>query len=144
MNSILNLVKNPVLVEQDHETAIFRIYENRIFHVIVKKGQLVTMDIVNKGYEFIDAFGGGEFYNIFEFSSFADVDPEVRVWAASPLNNNYTIVDAIVINSFPQKILADFYIRYNKPVKPTRIFNSVEKAGNWINEIIERRDLKAG
>lgn len=144
MTNSLDHKKHTILVYQDNEEAIFRIYEGRIFHVTVKKGVLVKMDIVYKGYQFLDDFGGGEFYNIFEFSSFADVDPEVREWAASPLNNNYTIVDAIVINSFPQKILADFYIRYNKPVKPTKIFNSLEKAGNWINEFKEQEVSKAG
>jgi len=144
MNAVLDLSNNSILFEEEHSTAIFRIYENRIFHVTVKKGELVTMDIVYKGYQFLDAFGGGEFFNIFEFSSFSDVDPEVRVWAASPLNNNYTIVDAIVINSLPQKILADFYIRYNKPVKPTRIFNLVDRALNWIKDFRENNERKAG
>lgn len=97
------------------------------------------MDVVREGYIFLDENGGGLFFNVYEFHSFSDVDPEVREWAASPSNNTYTIIDAIVINSLSQKILADFYISFNKPVRPTRVFKSVEKAFDWVEEMIDNR-----
>lgn len=128
-----NLHKSKLIVEKDIGSSIFRLYENKIYHVIVKKNEKVTMEFVQKGYDFLDEHGGGPFYNIYEFHSFSDVDPEVREWAASPTNNSYTRIDAIVISNFPQKILADFYIRINKPVKPTRIFYSLEKAFDWVH-----------
>lgn len=124
-----------VLAEKDIGSAIFKIYEGGIYHVEIKRGQKVTMDFVMQGYQFLDEFGGGQYYNIYEFSSFSDVEPEVRDWAASPTNNSYTLVDAIVISSFPQKILADFYVRFNKPFKPTKIFTSVHSACEWIRSI---------
>ena len=133
-----NLHKSKLIVEKDIGSSIFRLYENKIYHVIVKKNEKVTMEFVQKGYDFLDEHGGGPFYNIYEFHSFSDVDPEVREWAASPTNNSYTKIDAIVISNFPQKILADFYVRINKPVKPTRIFNSLEKAFDWVHSEMDR------
>ena len=133
-----NLHKSKLIAEKDIGSTIFRLYENKIYHVIVKKNEKVTMEFVQKGYDFLDEHGGGPFYNIYEFHSFSDVDPEVREWAASPTNNNYTEIDAIVISNFPQKILADFYVRINKPVKPRRIFNSLEKAFDWVHSEIDR------
>ncbi len=118
--------------------AIFRLYDNRIYHVIVKKGEKATMDVVREGYLFLDRNGGGQFYNIYQFESFSDVDPEVREWSASPTNNSYTLIDAIVFNSFPQKIIADFYVAINRPVKPTKSFKSLEGAYNWVIEMIEK------
>lgn len=133
-----NLHKSKLIVEKDIGSSIFRLYENKIYHVIVKKNEKVTMEFVQKGYDFLDEHGGGPFYNIYEFHSFSDVDPEVRECAASPTNNSYTKIDAIVISNFPQKILADFYVRYNKPVKPARIFNSLEKAFDWVHSEMDR------
>lgn len=133
-----NLHKSKLIVEKEIGSSIFRLYENKIYHVIVKKNEKVTMEFVQKGYDFLDEHGGGPFYNIYEFHSFSDVDPEVREWAASPTNNSYTRIDAIVISNFPQKILADFYVRINKPVKPTRIFNSLEKAFDWVHSEMDR------
>lgn len=109
----------------------FSIYGNRIFHVQIPKFEKVSVDIIDHGYEFVEANGGGRFYNIFEFDSFAEVDPEIRSWAADPEGNNYTYTDAIVIKSFPQKILADFYLTFNKPISPTKVFTSIEKAIDW-------------
>lgn len=134
-----NVIKSPLVSEKDIGSTIFRLYENRVYHVIIKKGEKVTMDVVREGYIFLDENGGGLFFNVYEFHSFSDVDPEVREWAASPSNNTYTIIDAIVINSLSQKILADFYISFNKPVRPTRVFKSVEKAFDWVEEMIDNR-----
>ena len=128
-----NIYIGKLLSEKNTVSSIFRLYENKIYHVTIKKGEKVSMDFVKEGYSFLDEHGGGQYYNIYEFDSFSDVDPEVREWAASASNNSYTIIDAIVIKSFPQKILADFYVRFNKPVKPTRIFFSLEKAVEWVH-----------
>lgn len=118
--------------EVDIGSILYRLYEDRIFHAIVKEGEKVTMEMVQKGYDFLDKNGGGVFYNIYEFRSFADIEPEVRNWSAQKSGNLYTHIDAIVINNFAQKILTDFYLKFNKPIKPTKIFFSVEKALEWV------------
>ena len=94
----------------------------------------IGREITEIGYSFLNENGGGKFYNIFEFYSFADVDPEVREWAADTSGNHYTICDAIVIRNLAQKIMTDFYLKINKPKMPTKIFYSSQKAFDWINE----------
>ncbi len=123
--------------ESENDSIIYRLYENNIFHVIVKEGEKVTMEMVNEGYAFLENYGSGRFYNIYEFKSFADVDPDVREWSSSEIDVKYTVVDAIVINSIGQKILADFYLKINKPKQPTKIFTSLDKAIEWVNFKIE-------
>lgn len=125
------------IAERDLEDVSFYIFENRIFYAVIKKGKMVTMDIIKLGYDFLDENGGGTFYNVYQFESFADANPEVRTWASNETGNHYTIVDAIVISSFAQKILADFYMKFNRPVKPTRIFTNLKSAVSWVNECIE-------
>jgi hypothetical protein len=124
-----------LIAEKDVDRAIFRLYEEGIYHVEVKKGQLITMDFIHAGYQFLDDNGGGRYYNIYEFGSFSDVDPKVREWMAAPPIRSYTIADAIVINSLPLKMLADFYLKFDKPVNPTRVFNSRDRALDWILEL---------
>ena len=89
------------------------------------------MSIVANGYAFLVEHGGGTFKNIYHFDYFSDVDPQIREWASDESGNLYTISDAIVIESFAQKILTDFYVRVNRPIKPTKIFYSLEKAIAW-------------
>lgn len=121
-----------LIEEQDIGSVIYRLYEGRIFHAIIKKGEKITLEMTEKGYDFLNRNGGGRFYNIYEFASFAEMDPEVREWCANTSGNNYTFVDAIVISNFAQKLVADFYLKFNKPPMPTKIFKSREKALEWI------------
>lgn len=129
---------NLALVDElDIGPVLFRLYENRIFHAVIKKGEKITMEMTTKGYEFLDRNGSGRFYNLYEFESFAEMDPEVRTWAAETSGNNYTYVDALIISNVAQKIIANFYIKFNKPKMPTKIFHSTDKALEWILSIIE-------
>lgn len=129
------LLDLPLLDETDIGSMIYRLYEGRIFHAIVKEGEKVTMEMTIKGYEFLDKHGSGRFFNIYEFKSFADVEPDVRNWAAKGTEQPYTFVDAIVIANSAQKILADFYVRFNKPKNPTKVFRNSKQALDWINKI---------
>lgn len=128
---IKKLFNAELVAENRVNNVVFHLYSNRIFHVSVPQLEKIGIDIIQAGYKFLDEQGGGQFHNIYQFSSFADIEPEIRDWAADPEGNQYTITDAIVIDSMSQKIIADFYMKFNRPVKPTKIFYSLEKAIEW-------------
>lgn len=109
----------------------YRLFKNRIYHVIVPESYDVDMKMVNVGYQFLKENGGGQFFNIFQFKSFSNIKPEMREWAADESGNSNTYSDAILIKSLPQKIIADFYLKINRPKKPTKIFYSLDKALEW-------------
>jgi hypothetical protein len=39
---------------------------------------------------------------------------------------------AVLVNNLPTRMLANFFINVNKPVIPTRTFQSIEKATTWL------------
>jgi hypothetical protein len=131
-NRDLQLIK---IAEFDAGPLVFKLYEGQIFHAIIKYGERVGLEDIGPGYDFIEQHGGGKFYNIFEFSSFSDLEPEIRDWSADPSGNKYTLADAIVVTNLGQKMMADFYVRFNKPPKPTKVFSSFEKAVQWIQSL---------
>lgn len=51
-------------------------------------------------------------------------------------NNPFSKADAFVIKSMAQKILANFYIKINKPERPTKFFNNKDEAINWLKPFI--------
>ena len=51
-------------------------------------------------------------------------------------NNPYSKADAFVIRSMAQKILANFYIKINKPERPTKFFNDKNEAINWLKPFL--------
>jgi hypothetical protein len=77
--------------------------------------------------------GGKASLNLVVLKDFLNTTPEARVYAASEESNKYTIADAFVIQSQALKIVANFYLKFNKPTRPTRIFNTEESAIEWLN-----------
>ncbi|MDF2449327.1 MAG: hypothetical protein K0R26_1831 [Bacteroidota bacterium] len=51
--------------------------------------------------------------------------------------NPYSSADAFVLKSMSQKILANFYLKINKPERPTKFFNDSETALTWLKKFIE-------
>ncbi|HRD38427.1 MAG TPA: hypothetical protein PLC65_07335 [Bacteroidia bacterium] len=58
-----------------------------------------------------------------------------RDFAASPEAVEYTLAEAYVVNNLPQKIIANFYINFHKPLVPTKIFNNTEAAILWLKSL---------
>lgn len=44
----------------------------------------------------------------------------------------YSKADAFLINSAAMKLIANFYLKINKPERPTRMFNSKKEAIAWL------------
>jgi hypothetical protein len=66
---------------------------------------------------------------------FSNVDMEVMRYLSRGRGTLFTLADSFVIHSLAQKILANFYLRINKPVLPTRFFNKVEEAEAWLRSL---------
>lgn len=75
---------------------------------------------------------GKSYPNLIFIDQFINPDAECREYAASEDSLRYTTADAFIIKSTPLKIIANFYIKVNKPVRPTRIFVSESEALNWL------------
>ncbi len=63
---------------------------------------------------------------------FANVDEETRRFLASEFGLRYVIAQAFVLNSMAQRIVANFFMKINKPIKPTKFFTSQEDAEKWL------------
>lgn len=64
----------------------------------------------------------------------ASFTKEAREFVASAEVSNMVIADAFVINSLALKILMNGYLKFNKPNRPTKFFNSAETAIAWLKE----------
>lgn len=41
---------------------------------------------------------------------------------------------AIVVNNMPTRMIANFFVTFNRPKTPTKVFNDYNKAVNWLTE----------
>jgi hypothetical protein len=122
-----------VEISKDFERIKMTLYTNGIMNVVFKKDCIVELDDVQEVVEWVGSIGSGEKYlNLMEAESNSEVDAEARAFAASNNQNQYTIADGMVMTSQAHRILSNFYMRFNKPVKPTKVFNNRTKAIQWL------------
>lgn len=81
--------------------------------------------------------GGKKFLNIGTIENFPIVDKEARKFSASEAAGKYTIADAIVVKSTALRLLVNAYISFNKPYRPTKMFDSEEKAVEWLKSFMQ-------
>ncbi|MBP8034266.1 MAG: hypothetical protein KAZ71_06685 [Bacteroidia bacterium] len=55
----------------------------------------------------------------------------------------YRYADAFIVNSLPMRLLVNFYISFNKPKIPTKMFNNPESAREWIYTLKQEMLKKA-
>ena len=63
---------------------------------------------------------------------YTSVDHETREHVANGDGARFSIAEAFIIASIAHKMLANFYIKFHKPQKPTHFFNNVESAEKWL------------
>jgi hypothetical protein len=88
-----------------------------------------VINIVNK----IKEFGNG--IRLPVLSIFAEdnlFSKEAREYVSSNEVSSFVKADAFVIKSLALKIVGNFYLKFNKPTRPTRMFNDTETAVQWI------------
>lgn len=57
---------------------------------------------------------------------------EARKLAAERRKLNLIKAEAIVINSLPIRLMANFFIRFNKPVQKIKLFSNEATAADWL------------
>ena len=57
---------------------------------------------------------------------------ESRTFSASEEGLRYTIADAMIAKNLAQKLIVSFYLKLNKPPKPSKAFSNEEEAINWL------------
>lgn len=121
-------------------------YQTRITELFLSKDDFLQMEIranedfnINDCHELINAAkeigNGRKFYNLIIVGEHTLADNEARTLSCSALGSIYKLADAFVISSLSQRIIANFYMKVNKPFVPTKFFNKVEEAIAWLKEL---------
>lgn len=63
---------------------------------------------------------------------FTSHDAESRIYNSSLEVMDYCLAVALVSESLAGKLMANFFIKFNRPEAPTRFFNSEEEAIIWL------------
>ncbi|MBD3636759.1 MAG: hypothetical protein HUJ25_05400 [Crocinitomicaceae bacterium] len=89
---------------------------------------------------------GSSFYNIIKLEENTLPTKDVREASSSVEGSYYKKADAFIVSSLAQKIMGNVMMRINKPIVPTKFFNSIDDAHQWLNELKESKfiDSRSG
>ncbi len=84
----------------------------------------------------IKELGGGKKMLIYvETFNFMSITAEARQYASTTESSEYTLANAVLVDSLGKKILFNFFMNITTPVVPTKGFNSKEDAIEWLNKL---------
>ncbi len=67
---------------------------------------------------------------------YVNISKAAREYAASEEGLSFSKVEAFVINSLAHKMLANFYMKMNKPSVLTRFFRTKKEAEEWLLQYV--------
>ena len=119
--------------KNDLRCAVVGLRSDGIMHFAMKSVDEITEKDVKEILNAVSQIGNGKkFCNLITFQEYISISKEAKEFSASPEGNLYTIADAFVLHSVPLVIVGKFYLKFNNPICPTKIFKSEEKAIAWL------------
>lgn len=108
--------------------------EDGILFAKYKEGTYVNLDVANKLLEERELFCEGKTYAaVWESSGVTYWTREARTFMSSQRNHKYMKAAAGVYpTSYAAYIVINFFLKVNKPVRPSRFFTNMEDAIVWI------------
>ena len=76
-----------------------------------------------------------KYFAIIDTTVVYDSTPEARDFYSESDYSKYRYADAFIVNSLPMRLLVNFFIIFNKPKIPTKMFNNRESALTWIHSL---------
>jgi hypothetical protein len=76
-----------------------------------------------------------KYFAIIDTTAPYDSSVEARNFYAESDYSKHRYADAFVVNSLPMRLLVNFFIAFNKPKIPSKMFNNEESALQWINSL---------
>jgi hypothetical protein len=124
------------VVKEFHKEEMFRcvLYHNGIIEIIWDANlELIEVHHLVHAQNSIKNLGEGNKMPIYmTFHEFLTVSNEGKEFASSPEGVKFTLANALLIDSLPKKILFNFFVKFNKPIAPTKGFTTKEDAFNWL------------
>lgn len=99
------------------------------------KTKVVDLKLAKKIVELRLSFVEGEtFPMLLDGSDVKDVTKEAREELSSKQANQLTIALAVVVRNPVTRVIANFFLRFQQPNYPFRLFNDIESAQAWLKQ----------
>jgi len=119
--------------------------EDGIVHNYIKFGEMIeAQDVHNIRDCNLNLVNFKPYGVLVESDELTSFSKEARDLAASKEIDCRSAAKALLIKSLGQRIIANFYLKFNKPFIPTRVFENKSEACDWLREEVEKEKLIKG
>jgi hypothetical protein len=119
----------------EHKTVSISRFSEDIIQYVLKDKSVIELEDSKKMYEAtLEMAAGKKYAALIDARAETILTSEAREWSADPALHNNLIAQAIIVTSLANRIVGNFIIKFHKPVAPTRLFSTREKAIEWLNE----------
>ena len=82
----------------------------------------------------ISLFNGGKFFSIIDGTKgYATLTNEALAYSAKDEKlAEHRLAQAIVVDTLSLSMIANFYLKFKKPLRPVKIFDKMHKAHRWL------------
>lgn len=114
---------------------LLNIDSNTYLYINVLGNEEITVDDVKSIAESCRQVGGGKVLPLLlKVDKYTLPSAEARKFIASADSNPYAKAEAYVISDLPQKIVGNFFLKFDKPARPTKIFTKENEALEWLKQ----------
>ena len=116
--------------------------ENNLLKIYIKENaELEKEDIIaiNEAKEILAQ--GNKYCVVFVPPNNGFISKEARDFSASELVYKNAIAKAIIIKNVSQRLIGNFFINFNRPPAPTKLFHNEEEAIKWLEEMTAKNNL---
>lgn len=115
---------------------IFRLRRDGIAHVTFKKGAVLDLDLQKKMLDINAKITGGKKTNfIFDAEENVIITKEARDYAITIEDLTVTKATAVVANNLAYRIIANFYLKFNKPKTHFKVVDTFENGIAWLKTL---------
>ena len=109
--------------------------DNDILCLIIKKDAELDVELVKEGLDLrVKLQKGKPMLCMVDSSEMNHMSREARAYIGKfEKENNLNLALGIVAKSLSTRLIANFFIKFNKPHAPTKVFNTREEAIFWLN-----------
>ncbi len=130
-----NTLNNLLVSELETEVAYLS-YQRNVLRVKLKEGILMDIqqmeELLKQAVELADF---KKYFAVVDTRANSNSSSDVRDFYAESEYGKYRYADAFIVDSLAMRLLVNFYISFNKPTVPTKMFTDEETAMAWINSL---------
>jgi hypothetical protein len=108
---------------------------NGVLRIVIKENSFIELNHVKEIVEWRKSLNAqNPQLTLPDVRKAGSINKEAREYTSGAEVEGLDIAMAILADSLPMRILANFFIKMNQPPAPTKMFTSEKKALNWLEK----------